>query len=690
MYLSKITIENFRCFGEGDKRFELLLKPGLTALVGENNAGKTAVIDALRFALGTTDQELNRLEDTDFHVRSEPLSTEEEKQLSQQEKAQPPEIKITCKFEKLTNNELKSFIEFLTYGKDSNDKPVLYVCWTAKATGETRRGRPYRRVEVRSGENGEGPSIDRDVRELLLNATYLRPLRDAEQDLSSGRGSRLSQVLLKTEEIKSSGEKYNSQSEINREYLESLNVVGIGDLADELLGKQKGVEAARNVIDSHLGTLSLNGSNLRSSIKVSGTTDDSEIRLRQLLEKLDLSLAGEGRLGLGSNNLLFMTCELLLLAQEREGNKLLLIEEPEAHLHPQNQLQVIKFLQDQASKDGTGVQIIVTTHSPNLASAIKLDNLVMISGRHPFPLREGETQLEKSDYGFLERFLDVTKANLFFARGVLIVEGDAENILLPTLAKLLNRDFTKHGASIVNVGGVGLHRYARIFQRKVETTQIKIPVACLTDMDVMPDCAPVILGKLKEEDAWPETKGRKWRAKKDIGDKNALEIYRQEKELKAAGQRVRTFVSDEWTLEYDLALGPQNASGNFSNGLAKDVFVSVWLAYKDNAINAGKANREEEEKAASKRFEDLKAQITPRDGCTVEEVLASTIYANFVKHEISKPVAAQYLAELLNTKYSKRSKDLEKNLPKYLVDAIKHVTGTSKPENNGTEDSGER
>jgi putative ATP-dependent endonuclease of OLD family len=66
MYLSSITIENFRCFGEGSKRLELSLSPGLTALVGENDSGKTAVIDALRFVLGTTDQEWYRLEDTDF------------------------------------------------------------------------------------------------------------------------------------------------------------------------------------------------------------------------------------------------------------------------------------------------------------------------------------------------------------------------------------------------------------------------------------------------------------------------------------------------------------------------------------------------------------------------------------------------------------------------------------------------
>ena len=62
MRLAKVTIENFRCFGEGTQRFDLPFRRGLTALVGENEAGKTAVIDALRFALGTTDQEWYHLE----------------------------------------------------------------------------------------------------------------------------------------------------------------------------------------------------------------------------------------------------------------------------------------------------------------------------------------------------------------------------------------------------------------------------------------------------------------------------------------------------------------------------------------------------------------------------------------------------------------------------------------------------
>jgi putative ATP-dependent endonuclease of OLD family len=142
MYLSEIIIENFRCFGEDDRCLKLPLMRGLTALVGENDSGKTAVIDALRFALGTVDQEWYRLEDTDFH----------EEDLSR-------EIKIVCKFEGLNPREQRAFVEYLTYDTASENKPILYVNWIAKDTGKTRRGRSYRRVEIHSGKDGNGPSM---------------------------------------------------------------------------------------------------------------------------------------------------------------------------------------------------------------------------------------------------------------------------------------------------------------------------------------------------------------------------------------------------------------------------------------------------------------------------------------------------------------------------------------------------
>lgn len=341
MYLSKLTIRNFRCFGDGDKLFELPLKLGLTALVGENDAGKTAVIDALRFTLGTTDQDWFRLEDSDFHQGDT-----------------KKEIRIVLRFEKLSPPDLRAFVEYLTYEDAAQDKPTLYVNWIAVDAGSALKGRPFRRVEIRSGKNGDGPQLDAAVRE-MLRATYLRPLRDAESALSAGRGSRLSQVLHRTEEIKN-GSEYDPGAQTDPKL---LNVLGIGDFANALLEGQRGINETRDKIDAHLTKLSLHGDGLKTSVKVSGATTSPDNRLRQLLEKLDLNLGNNktaGRkLGLGSNNLLFMACELLLMAQEDEGNKLLLIEEPEAHLHTQRQLRVMKYLQDHLASAKCGFRFMM-------------------------------------------------------------------------------------------------------------------------------------------------------------------------------------------------------------------------------------------------------------------------------------------------------------------------------------------
>ena len=526
-----------------------------------------------------------------------------------------------------------------------------------------------------SGENGDGPSFAPEVRELLW-ATYLKPLRDADQALSAGRGSRLSQVLSITPQVTNTGIDYNGNTAIEPEM---LSVRGIGDFANDLLEKQEGVKAARNEVDKHLKGFNLKGDYFQSTIRV-GANSNQDVRLRQLLEKLDLSLTVEGKSGLGSKNTLFMACELILLSQETEACKLLLIEEPEAHLHPQKQLRVMKALQSLATEDR--LQIIVTTHSPNLASVIDLDNLVLLWKSRAFALNKGSTKLSVSDYSFLQRFLDVTKANLFFARGVMIVEGDAENILLPTLATILERDFTENGVSIVNVGGVGLSRYARIFMREnfagTPTPLLAIPVACVTDMDVMPNCAPEIIGRVKAGEAWPNKADRKWRAKNDFTDTELIE-KRNGKIATASEQSVQTFVSNEWTLEYDLALGPKNGD-KFSCGLAEDVFIAACLAEKDDDINAGNTTVPAVEKLAQEAFSCHQNAASSIDGCTPEEVLASRIYAMFTRKKVSKAITAQYLAQRLLCKSEKKeisAGSLRAMLPVYITEAVDYVTGGS-------------
>jgi putative ATP-dependent endonuclease of OLD family len=319
------------------------------------------------------------------------------------------------------------------------------------------------------------------------------------------------------------------------------------------------------------------------------------------------------------------------------------------------------------------VQVILTTHSPNLASAIPLENLLMLDGGRAYSLRAGETKLSTSDYRFLERFLDVTKANLFFAHGVVIVEGDAEALLLPTLARLLGADLTEHGVSVVNVGGTGLRRFSRIFQRSRDTSpSVSVPVACITDMDVMPDCAPSILGLVTgdEDDEWESSK-RRWKATRDFGgeDRSAEEaLTERRKHLRASdGQSVHTFVADHWTLEYDLAFC----------GLAEEVYVAACLAKNDAAIMEEKKTITDVEAAARTEFGRL-SESAGED----RAVLCSHIYKLFHSTSASKAIAAQYLANSLNAEGKTEGFDavaFERRLPRYVVAAIAHATGAALP-----------
>jgi putative ATP-dependent endonuclease of OLD family len=327
----------------------------------------------------------------------------------------------------------------------------------------------------------------------------------------------------------------------------------------------------------------------------------------------------------------------------------------------------MSFLQAQANKprpDGQTIQIIVTTHSPNLASELPLSHLALIEGGRAFPLSEGKTKLSVSDYRFLERFLDVTKANLFFARAVLVVEGDAENILLPVIAKLLGRDFSEFGVSVVNVGGVGLGRYARVFMREdpVADGEIGIRVACMTDMDVMPDNAPWIVGILKEGDEVPKRppSKRQWRIKSDFPE-GGLEQRRKDRTNKASGQQVQTFVANEWTLEFDLAYF----------GLFNSVWRSAVLALADDRIQAGKIT---EEQAIADNSEELQAL---KDQALDAATMAAHAYAKFEHEGASKAIAAQYLADRLQGAIEKMEVDAEQlrnKLPPYVVAAIAFVT----------------
>lgn len=225
-----------------------------------------------------------------------------------------------------------------------------------------------------------------------------------------------------------------------------------------------------------------------------------------------------------------MASELLHLQKKNwTGLRLGLIEELEAHLHPQAQMQIIEAL-----KAEENIQLILTTHSPNLASKLKLQELIICNGKNAFPMGEEYTKLDSKSYRYLEKFLDTTKANLFFAKGIILVEGWAEEILLPSIAKAMGINLTEKGVSIVNIGNIGFSHYANIYLRK-EKPHMDIPVAIITDADI-----------------------KAYRKEKGSYIKEKTNVFSQEtnKKIKSNNEKseenVKYYTGAHWTLEYAL------------------------------------------------------------------------------------------------------------------------------------------
>lgn len=626
MYLGKINIRNFRRF----KFLDLEFQQGLNLLVGENDSGKSSIIDAIKFVTGTHSNDWIKLDKDDFFTDGTTRATE---------------LKIVCTFNELNLEEAAAFLEWLS---------IIDGKYYLKLTLTGRRKEKSNSIsevfyDVKAGEDEESGVISGEAKN-KLKVTYLKPLRDAEYELAPRKGSRLSQILGAYEIF---------QKKDDTKHALEITMDKANSEVKDYFENKEGKQVSDAINNDYLKEFSLSNNPLTSRFGI------TQIELGRILEKLELqglSKTEESNLGLGSNNLLFIAAEMLLLKKDSGyvGLKLSLIEEIEAHLHPQSQLNLIDFLNKQSVS--LGFQSIISSHSNTLASKVDLNNLILCKDGNAYSLRKGETNLAPGDYEFLRRFLDDTKSNLFFANGVIIVEGDAENLIIPTLSEYLELPLHKHGVSIVSVGSTALLRYAKIFQRK-DKSGIGIKVSAITDRDIPPKEAKEFTYEVKRRNTGAVEQVSLLSDNRKTEDEYTAEeiaILVSNKINKYSGGNTKVFLPNTWTFEYEIG----------RSCLRDILYKSILLALATDNLEIDSSKEMFNELNERSLADFKKWNIEGKNDIQI----AVEIYSPLERKQVSKAVVAQIFSRFLSK--SKIGKDSILNDPhlKYLVDAIKYVT----------------
>lgn len=690
MYLAILKLWNFRkyCAGADNKPgLEIHFREGVNVLIGENDSGKTAIVDAIRYVLRTQSGEFIQFDDKDFY--QDPAGNRKD------------EFKIECVFDGINKQDAGLFWEWLSWSEDKTKyllKVWLYV----------KRKDNVIMPTFSAGIEGQTDRMDSEARE-LLKVVYFKPLRDALTDMTHGYKSRLAQILgahelFKTEKD-TQGNFTKHQLETDYEHLKSKieNYFKVG-------GKGQSItDEINSFLKDHF---LLKGDPRKAEVKLTGG------ELTEILRLLDLIMEGN-KSGLGTLNLLCIAAEMLLFNNQKKGLKLALVEELEAHLHPQYQLRLIEYISSQEKNE----QFILSTHSITLASKIKLANMIVLKGNDAFPMSSEYTKMKPADYKFLERFLDATKANLFFAKGLIMVEGDAENLLIPAIAQLIGKNLYQYGVSVVNVGSTAYKRYVNVFKRK-DGKSFGMPIAVISDLDVRAfeyyddnsndrktpkywlrdDLRPELekISTQVDYDAMSTVFGSKSAFEEEVREhKNAnfkpigetidhmkailtedkrvalnediLARIREEKRTRLENainaDKIKIFLPQAWTLEYEIA----------GSSLYKLLATAIKAAQQEK----DHPELEITDKILNQLWNDVTNEF-PNGGIPTKGE-AYKIFKPLNDGIISKAITAQYLAGMLAGELAPVSDGTvnqdevryiveNDDKLKYLVEAIKHVT----------------
>ena len=503
MYIKEINILNFRGFKEALIPFH----EGVNVIIGHNNTGKSNLLRAMGLVLGYSNG--HRLGTSDLFYETDVAELQR----------QSPRIQITLVLRRSADENLDSadmalFANMMTDPALSEEAELRYEFklddsqeqnYKADVANAITAKEIWKIIEqdyirlYKSSRSGGNQAAGININEALgqIDFQFLDAIRDVSHDLYAGYNPLLRDVLNFFIDYSVKNDVTKTEDEI-KEQLKALRDDFVQQSRPLMQTLQDRLQDGKNVFLKYaLDTgATFNG----AEPDFDGTVTENEMfSVLRMFIKYAVGIEVPATYnGLGYNNLIYMS--LLLAKMQADGNiaymkrnakvlSFLAVEECEAHLHPAMQYKFLKFLQDN-NLNGHVRQIFMTSHSTQIASAVKLDDLICLTSPalgqinvgYPRAIYKEESSNDMVSKQYVQRFLDATKADMFFANRLIFVEGIAEELLLPVFARFLNKNLTDEHVLVVNMGGRYFNHFLKLFDTKNPYT-INKKIVCLTDID---------------------------------------------------------------------------------------------------------------------------------------------------------------------------------------------------------------
>ncbi len=555
MYISELRIRHFRNFLNARFTF----RKGVNTLIGENGSGKTNALYALRLLL---DDSLSRnathLRESDFcralgnwrghwiiiSIDFEELDPSEGCQLLKHETGHMdetetgtytlyfrPKLEVRSKLHEMgtddtEHEDIRRYLDGLTV---DDYEPVM----TGRATADFLDDEIYQQV-IGDFTSFTFPEPNDDDQNLVgvrmgpihpeITCTFAKALRDVISDLRGYRSNPLLALLRGTE------------STIQIDDAERITSA-VAQLNEDISSLPEIKSIAEGIQSTLHSTV---GHTYSPSVNIESALPD---RIEKLLQRLTVTVGDDpattyrgdlSEQSLGGANLIYLALKLLEYEVKLSSDRVahfLLIEEPEAHIHTHIQKTIFE------KQSARRTQVIVSTHSTHISSAAKIQSVnVLVRRQDHAEVYQPAKDLDPTTAERVERYLDAVRSTLLFAKGVILVEGEAELVMVPAMIRaVFGLSPDEMGLSVIAMDSAFFEHVAVVFHND----RIRRRCAIVTDLDLSLDELP--------ENPQDDDKGQKHaRASQKAGEKRrqSLESYTQDNSWVCAFYSEHTFEVD--------------------------------------------------------------------------------------------------------------------------------------------------